>query len=103
MAPSVVCGLKKCSWFYRPWLLKIKVRKNFAFIPLKKLVKGKDGDSKCMENWLTVNHVHAQAAAIATEAATVVVDYLEDDIVDNGLDQVLVLESKVRDAIARHL
>jgi hypothetical protein len=94
MAPTTVAREKR--WFLEPWKVEREDLKFWAYLPAKKVTAGEDDDGEVLREAMATPAALPQIVSADGEQFL----HLEEDLVDDGLNPLLVAENECRDALA---
>jgi hypothetical protein len=94
MAPSTLAREKR--WFLQPWKVEREDPEFWAYLPTKKVTAGEDGDGKVLREAMATPVAVPEMVSADGEQFL----HLEEDLVDDGLDPLLVAKNECRDALS---
>ena len=103
MAPNSHAPASKKVWFEKPWMVERADKQSFAYTPTSKPIRGEDGDMEVLRSDLQeVEHELERRIAIENLHPSIC-EHLEEEILDDGADSMIIVDSKTRDAISEML
>lgn len=95
MASTIHATTSRKVWFNKPWLIEKVDPKFMAYTPAANPVRGEDGDGEVMREVVAASSSSIEESSIPHA----IVEELENEVVDDGLDLQAVVEDKTRNGL----
>lgn len=103
MAPNSHALASKKVLFEKPWMVERADKQSFAYTPTSKPIHGEDGDMEVLRSDLQEVEHELERRIASENLHPSICEHVEEEIVDDGADSMIVVDTETRDAISEML